>query len=60
MVESYIKRFKLKNLEISKCPSSIAIEAFQKKVIKNFKLFVELTKITPRPLEVVYLEAQNL
>lgn len=57
--ESYIKIFKVKKLEILGCPSFVAIKVVGKGVNKNSKLFVELTKIIPKYLETMYLEAQK-
>lgn len=46
-------------MEISQCPHSIAIEAFRKWIKRDTGLFVELTKIIPYSLNVVYKKAQN-
>lgn len=43
-------------MEISKCPDSIAIEAFQRGIKRDTSLFIELTKIS---LDAINEEAQK-
>lgn len=55
-----MKRFKVKKLEILGYPISISKEVLQKEVIKSSRLFVKLTKTTPRSLDAMYTMAQKI
>lgn len=54
-----MKRFKVKKLEILGYPISISKEVLQKEVIKSSRLFVKLTKTTPRSLDDMYTMAKK-
>lgn len=44
-IKEYMRRFREEKIEIVDCPSSIAIEAFRKGLLRRTNIFAKLTKM---------------
>lgn len=58
-IKTYMRRFKMDKMEILQFLNSIAIKAFHMGTKWDTSLFIELTKIIPWSLDIVYEEAKK-